>query len=69
MTVTKNTQERKHRKILLQQYQQQKRLQAAVAIQREEENEPTSGVLAEGVRIERVYAWLLEDLRQVRRCD
>lgn len=62
--VTKNVEERKHQKIRFQQYLHEQALQAAVASKRLEDNEPPSGVLVEGLRIDRVYAWSIEDLRK-----
>lgn len=62
--ITKNLEEHKHQRIRFQQYLHEQSLQAAVAAKRLENNEPPSGELVEGLRIDRVYAWAIEDLRK-----
>jgi len=62
--LTKRFEEEKRRKFVFEQYQEEKAQKAQVAQQREKAGEPPSGELLEGLSIDKVFVWKIEDLRK-----
>ena len=62
--LTKRSEERKQRAIVLRQYEREKALKAKTAEARKQVFEPPSGKLLEDVKVDKIYLWECEDLRK-----
>lgn len=62
-SVTKRAEEEKFRAIMFQKYQDEKAAKERLAEARKQAKEPPSGTVLEGVTIDKVFLWKLEDLR------
>jgi len=63
-TFTKRREDAKHAAIAYEAYQQEKKQKEKTAEARKIANEPPSGTLIEEIKIEKVFLWMLEDLRK-----
>jgi hypothetical protein len=63
-TLTKRNEEKKQKVIVARQYQRDKILKEKTAVARLKNEEPPSGTLLPGMRLDKVYLWECEDLRK-----